>query len=554
MRTAASAVPPELVDTALAFPRPGSGGGAPALEAVRIEKRFGSTRALRGVDLSIPAGQCTGLVGRNGAGKSTLVSILSGLMTPDGGEVRFGGDPAPPLRDVHAWRSRIATVHQHSMIIPELSVAENIFLGRVGAAGGEGGRGGQLVDWGSLRSRAGATLREWGYAISPEARCGDLTVEQRQIVEIARALATGARCVLLDEPTAALERGALVRLFELIRQLAESGVAVLYISHHLEEVFEICQDVTVLRDGEAVLRSNVADLTKADMVRAMVGTLPPASAAATPAQAPAPVPSRFAEGRAGEDSGLVIEDLRVESVRGSLHGVSLRVAPGERVGVTGLLSAGVATLGRAVAGVDRFDGGRILVNGRPLVSGRRDLALRAGVGYIPEDRAAEGFVAGLSIAENAAMTVAARLATRLGITTARRREQAVRPIAKELSLVASSLAQPVAELSGGNQQKVTVARALIHDPALIVAVTPTRGVDVASKELLLGALSRAAADSGAGLLLASDEFDDLAGCDRIVVLVRGTVFVEFPAPPFDRADLLAATEGIAPTGAADGDE
>jgi simple sugar transport system ATP-binding protein len=517
---------------------------------VRIEKRFGSTRALRGVDLSIPAGQCTGLVGRNGAGKSTLVSILSGLMIPDGGEVRFGGDPAPPLRDVHAWRSRIATVHQHSMIIPELSVAENIFLGRVG--GGDGG--GQFVDWRSLRTRAGDILCEWGFAISPDARCGDLTVEQRQVVEIARALATGSRCVLLDEPTAALERGALERLFELVRQLAESSVAVLYISHHLEEVFEICQDVTVLRDGEAVLRSGVADLTKADMVRAMVGTLPPSSAAATPARAPAPVAGRSAAGRGGDDSGLLVEDLRVDSVRGSLYGVSLRVAPGEKVGVTGLLSAGVATLGRAVAGIDRYQGGRILINGRPVVSGRRDLALRAGVGYIPEDRAAEGFVAGLSIAENAAMTVAAKLADLFGISTARRREQAVRPIAKELSLVSAGLGQSVAELSGGNQQKVTVARTLIHDPALIVAITPTRGVDVASKELLLGALSRTAEESGAGLLLASDEFDDLAGCDRIVVLVRGREFVEFPAPPFDRADLLAATEGIAPTGAADGSE
>ena len=542
-------MPPELLDTTPAFPRPDSGGGAPALEAVRIEKRFGSTRALRGVDLSIPAGQCTGLVGRNGAGKSTLVSILSGLMTPDGGEVRFGGDPAPPLRDVHAWRSRIATVHQHSMIIPELSVAENIFLGRVGAATGAEQRGGRLVDWGALRDRAGAILREWGFRISPDARCGDLTVEQRQIVEIARALATGSTCVLLDEPTAALERGALVRLFELVRQLADSGVAVLYISHHLEEVFEICQDVTVLRDGEAVLRSGVADLTKADMVRAMVGTLPPTSAAATPAQRPAAVSRRGA----GDNSGLVVEDLRVDSVRGSLHSVSLRVAPGERVGVTGLLSAGVATLGRAVAGVDGYDGGRILVNGRPVVSGRRDLALKAGVGYIPEDRAAEGFVAGLSIAENAAMTVAGRLANRFGVATARRREQAVRPIAEALSLVASGLGQPVAELSGGNQQKVTVARALIHDPLLIVAVTPTRGVDVASKELLLGALSRAAADSGAGLLLASDEFDDLADCDRIVVLVRGAVFAEFPAPPFDRAELLAASEGIAATGPTDRD-
>ena len=537
-------------------------GGAVALEAVRIDKSFGSTRALRAADVRITAGQCTGLVGRNGAGKSTLISVLSGLLLPDAGEVRFAGQPAPPLRDLGAWRSRIATVHQHSMIVPELSVAENMFLGR---RAGEG----RLVDWRALREQAATVLGEWGFAISPSARCGDLTVEQRQVVEIARALSTGARCVLLDEPTAALERGAIIRLFELVQQLTESGVAVLYISHHLEEVFDICQDVTVLRDGAVVLRSAVADLTKADLVRAMVGPVDSAVAAASeqvaavvladleasaaqggpaasdPAEAQSPRRAANAKAPARDTSGLVIENLRVRSARGSLAGVSLRVAPGERVGVTGLLSAGVATLGRAVAGVERFDGGRVLLAGRPLPPGRRDLAQRAGIGYVPEERRAEGFVADLSVAENIAMTVSGKLTNRLGLGTARRREQAARPLAEALSLVSAGPGQPVGELSGGNQQKVTVARTLIHDPAVIVAVTPTRGVDVASKELLLGALSRTAQETGAGLLLASDEFDDLVDyCDRIVVLVRGSVFTEFSAPPFDREQLLAACEGI----------
>jgi len=245
----------------------------------------------------------------------------------------------------------------------------------------------------------------------------------------------------------------------------------------------------------------------------------------------------------------VLENLSTASARGPLRGVTLTVAPGERVGVTGLLSAGVATLGRVAAGVERPDGGRVLLDGREVPAGRRDLAQQAGIGYVPEDRRAEGFVAGLSIAENAAMTVAGRLTGRLGLGTARRRDEAVRPYVQALALVSSGLSQPVGELSGGNQQKVTVARTLIHDPRVIVAITPTRGVDVAAKELLLESLSRTARETGTGLLLASDELDDLVGhCDRIVVLVRGRVFAEFGAAPFDREELLAASEGIAISG------
>ena len=207
---------------------------APALvEMTGVEKRFGTTRALRGVDLSLSAGECLGLVGRNGAGKSTIVSILSGLAEPDAGEVRFAGTRAPRAGDVARGREWIATVFQHSMIVPDLSVAENVFLGAMGP----------LVNWRELRARTREIMRDWGFDIDANALCRDLTVEQLQIVEIARALARGAKCVLLDEPTAALERDAVRRLFERVRQLTAGGVAVLYISHHLEEVFEICQNV-----------------------------------------------------------------------------------------------------------------------------------------------------------------------------------------------------------------------------------------------------------------------------------------------------------------------
>jgi simple sugar transport system ATP-binding protein len=522
--------------------------GQALVEVTGIEKRFGTTRALHDVSLSIKAGQCLGLVGRNGAGKSTLVSILSGLVEPDAGTVAFGGEPAPRVGDTARWHEWIATVFQHSMIVPDLSVAENVFLGSTPG----------LISWRAMRNRTSAIMRDWGFDIAAGTLCRDLSVEQLQIVEIARALARGAKCVLLDEPTATLERDAGRRLFDRVRQLTAGGVAVLYISHHLEEVFEICQDVAVLRDGEMVLAAPTAGLSRDALVIAMVGeNHAPAAQRSVPSAVGHPASSREAPGATaqavgqGDDSAggegvvLSVENLTADSTRGRLSGVSLQVRAGEIVGVTGLLSAGVATIGRVVAGAEESSGGEVRVRGRRVPSGQRDVAQRAGVGYIPEDRHSEGFVSHLGVAENVTMTITKRLADRFGLLSPARRVTAAAPLTRRLSLVSSGPGQPVGELSGGNQQKVTVARTLAHDPSLIVAITPTRGVDVASKELLLGSLAGVARDTGAGVLLCSDELSDLDICDRVLVLVRGEVFTEFTEPPFDRDALIVATEGIA---------
>jgi simple sugar transport system ATP-binding protein len=518
---------------------PPASTAGPAVEAVGVFKQFGSTQALRGVNLTLQPGRCLGLVGRNGAGKSTLVSILSGIYPADAGEVRFDGRPAPPLGAAGEWRRRIATVFQHSMVVPGLTVAENVFLGH------HPGRAG-LVDWRRMRDQAQQIMADWGFRLDVTQPCASLSVEQRQIVEIARALAAGTRCLLLDEPTAALERAAGARLFERVRQLVASGVAVLYISHHLEEVFEICQDAAVIRDGELVLSGPVNDLSKERIVSAMVGAEAPALAAASPAAVPSGEPSSPA------DACLVIEHLSAASPQGPVRDVSLQIRPGERVGVTGLLSAGVTTLARVVAGAAPYESGTVVIDGRPLPSGRRDRALEAGVGYIPEDRQAEGFVPLLGVAENGTMTIVDWLARRLGWLRPRARAAAMAPLARTLSIVSAGLGQPVGELSGGNQQKVTVARSIAREPRLIVAIAPTRGVDVASKSLLLAELAAVTERSGAGLLLATDELSDLDICHRVVVLVRGERFAEFEAPPFDREALIAATEGLAGHGEGNG--
>ena len=519
----------------------------PAVSAAGIHKRFGSTHALRGVGLSLYPGRCLGLVGRNGAGKSTLVSILSGITAPDAGEVSFDGRPAPSLGDVTAWRARIATVFQHSMVVPGLTVAENVFLGRQPRRAG--GRG--IVDWGRMREQARKIMADWGFDVDADAPCGSLTVEQRQVVEITRALAAGTRCLLLDEPTAALERGAALRLFERVRQLREAGVAIMYISHHLEEVFEICTDVAVLRDGELVLAAPMTELNKDDLVTAMVGAKKQDHETERVAVT-APRPPRASRRSRGPGQtrapDMVVSSVAVASTGVFLSGVSLTVRGGERVGITGLRGSGATTLARIVAGAAAPDAGEVRLrypgrDDRVLRPGDRAGALRAGIGYIPEDRQAEGFVPLLGAAENMAMTITDRI-SRAGFVSPKRREERAAPLARRLWLVSTGLGQPVRELSGGNQQKVTVARALASDPALIVAITPTRGVDVAAKELLLAELDRITAETGASLLLASDELDDLVICDRVLVLVRGEIFTEFTDPPFDREALIAATEGL----------
>jgi len=500
------------------------GAGPPAAEAVGIAKAFGQTRALDDVSVSVLPGECHAVVGRNGAGKSTLVAILTGLLRPDAGSVRLHGEAAPGLGDRAAWQERVACVYQRSMVVPSLSVAENILLNRGDAS---------LVRWRELRRQARRLLLEWDFDLDVDAPASELSVEERQIVEIARALAAGARFLILDEPTAALDSHAVERLFERMRRVKANGVGILYISHHLEEIYEVCDRTTVLRDGRQIVTARVDELDRDRLVSAMVGG---ELARAIEEQAPArPQPG-------AETPRLVVRGLSVRTPLGSVADVSLHVGAGECVGLFGLRGSGTVAVADAVAGLVKPAAGTIELDGKPTRPGKVDAALRRGIAYVPEDRHARGFVATLGVAENLTLPIQDRL-SRFGIVTGARRRAEAERLVERLQIVSSGPDQLLSELSGGNQQKVVVGRALASRPRLLVVVSPTVGIDVASKEALLGVVDRARAD-GTSVLLVSDDLDELRICTRVLVVRRGAVVKEVRDAPWDRHELIAAAEGL----------
>jgi simple sugar transport system ATP-binding protein len=499
----------------------------PLVRASGISKRYGTTIALEDSGIVVTAGRTHALVGRNGAGKSTLVSILTGLQNPDTGTVLFDGEPAPPIGERDAWRSKVACVYQKSTIIPELTVAENLFLNRHAL------RGNRLISWSALRREATALLENWSVDVDPGRRAAELTVEQRQLVEIARALSFQARFIILDEPTAQLDSQAITRLFERMRQLQAQGVTFLYISHHLEEIYRICDEVTVFRDARHITTAPVTQMPPADVVAAMTGdALALITRSARPAL-PATTPAV-----------LTVTDLQTEAAEGDFADsapISFEVRAGEVVGLAGGGGSGKREVAEVIAGLRRPTSGTVSVEGQVLPAGSVPHTLRAGIGLVPQDRHAEGFVPDLSIGENITMTVPERIGSR-GLISPRRRDALARRLIEDLAVKASGSQLAVSALSGGNQQKVVMGRALANDPRVLVLIQPTAGVDVRSKETLLGALEEVRA-RGAAVLVASDELDDLRTCDRVLVMFQGHVVGEFAGGWSDH-DLIAAMEGI----------
>ncbi|MFF1736811.1 sugar ABC transporter ATP-binding protein [Streptomyces sp. NPDC058247] len=494
----------------------------PLVEASGIAKRYGPTVALQDGRLPVLPGESHALVGRNGAGKSTLVTVLTGLQAPDAGTLLFDGEPAPPLSDRDAWRAKVACVYQKPTVVPELTVAENLFINRQ-----PGSRRG-FFSWRKLQEEAAQVLDTWDIHVDPDARTADLKVEDRQMVEIARALSGGARFIVLDEPTAQLDNREIERLFTRMRALQESGVTFLFISHHLQEVYEVCQTVTVLRDARWITTAPVAELPRAALVEAMAGEV---------------IAEERAAARAAvehEPDATVLLDAR-GLTSDAYHDVDLTIRSGEVVGLAGSSGSGKIQLAEAFAGLHTPTAGTAQLDGRKLPFGDVSAALAAGVGCVPRDRHEQGLVTGMTIGDNATMSVLGRLGRHGFVGTDRKRRFAA-DLIDRLDIHAEGPDQPVSDLSGGNAQKVVMARALASDPRLLVLINPTAGVDVKSKESLLSRMDSARED-GTAVLVVSDELDDLRRCDRVLVLFHGKVVAEHAAGWNDH-ELIASIEGV----------
>ncbi len=488
-----------------------------------ISKAYGATQALADASMAIRSGEVHGILGRNGAGKSTLVSALAGLMTPDRGTIRVDGEiawSAAANGDRNLF-NRIAMVHQTPALVDALSVAENLHLEPHTIAG----RGG-YVSWRRLNGRAEELLRQWRLDLDPEQPVGTLGPAQRHLVAIARAMARKAQVVILDEPTAALPATEVDRLFLNLTELRDQGTSFAYISHHLEEVTRICDRVTALRDGRVIATRDKHELSVPDLVQLVAG------------QSLTQRDRRPTVSVGGAQPVLQLQQV-VAGPRG--QAVDLIVQPGEIVALTGLLGSGAEELADIVAGAAPSFGGTVTLNGQPVRLGSRPRSVSDGVGYIPADRHAHGYVSGMSVRENASLSSLHLISSRWGVlSTAAERDMASSAI-DGLAIKTDGQEQTVGSLSGGNQQKVVLARAMATQPRLLVAVHPTRGVDVGAKAAIYKLLQNFAGTDKA-VLLVTDELEEIdAVANRVVVMRRGAVTGEYTT--WDHHQLLLAMEG-----------
>lgn len=473
------------------------------LELRGITKRFGATVALDNVDLRLRAGHVTCLLGENGAGKSTLIKMIAGVHQPDAGTITVDGEVVTIPDTRASERLGIATIHQELNLVPTLSVAENIALGRMPQRWG-------IVNRSRMREMARRALDMIGLDIDLDRPVGTLGIARQQLVEIAKALAVDARILILDEPTAALTRTEIDHLFDVCRRLRQEGVAMAFISHHLDEIAELGDTVTVLRDGRYV-DEVPASTPEAELVRLMVG--------------------RSIDQLYPRRAGTVGEPLlEVEGLTraGAFENITLRVRAGEVVGLAGLVGAGRTEVLRAIAGADVYDAGRVRVDGVELKPGRVADAVAHGVGLVPEDRKSQGLVLKASVEDNLGLaTLYSRSKGPLAdLVGQRRRAEETR---EKLRIRMGSVRQPVASLSGGNQQKVVFGRWTIAGSRVLLLDEPTRGVDVGAK-VEIYELINAITDAGGAVLVASSDLPEVLGMsDRIIVMAQGTITGEMAA-------------------------
>lgn len=522
---------------------------AAVLEARSVSKRFPGVVALDDVSFSLRAGETHALVGENGAGKSTLIKVLTGVHRPDGGELRLGGQPVRFARPFEAQQAGISTIYQEVNLVPLMSVARNIFLGR------EPKNRIGLIDFARMHREATELLDGFGIRVDPRKPLHTLGIGTRQMVALARAVSVDARVVIMDEPTSSLEPREVETLFRVIENLRGQGIAVLYVSHRMDELYRICDRVTVLRDGRHIHTGDLAGLDRMRLVSMMLGR--------DLSEVRRTGLTRF-EGEGHETARTPERPPALTATRlnrrHQLHDISLSLYGGEVLGLGGLLGSGRSETAKVLAGALSLDSGELTVGGRTLRRPGSADAIRAGISLLPEDRKAEGIVPGLSVRENIVLAAMPRL-SRFGVVSRRKQDRVVDVFMRRLRIKASSPEQPVGELSGGNQQKVLLARWLCLEPKVLLLDEPTRGIDVGAKAEVQSLIDDLAREGLAVLLISSDIEELIEGADRIVVLRGGSVAGELEGDAVTESHLLevladhspaATREAPVPTGKAPG--
>ncbi|WP_232549266.1 sugar ABC transporter ATP-binding protein [Propioniciclava soli] len=504
---------------------------APALELRGVSKAFGRVVALRDAQLELHAGSIHALVGENGAGKSTLVKIIAGLYPRDSGTLTLDGRPVEFRSTADAKKAGIAVIYQEPTLFPDLSVTENIFMGRQPV-----GRFGR-VDRATMRSEALALFARLGVRIDPDRPTEGLSIADQQIIEIAKAISLDARVLIMDEPTAALSGVEVERLFDVARGLRDEGRALMFISHRFEEVFALCDTVTVMRDGSYVSTDPIATTTVADIVRKMVGR---------------EVGDLFPKQEA--QIGAPVLEVNGLSQPGVFADITFSVRSGEIVALAGLVGAGRSEVARAVFGVDPYRTGEVRVGGRPLPKNSPAAAMRAGLALVPEDRRKQGLILDATVASNITDAIRGRL-SRGGLISTTQENDTARDWAQRLEVKTAALDTLAGTLSGGNQQKVVLAKWLATEPTVLIIDEPTRGIDVGTKSEVHRMMSQLAG-AGLAILMISSELPEVLGMsDRILVMHEGRITADLPRDGATAEKVMfAATHGQAEAGQHHGSE
>jgi rhamnose transport system ATP-binding protein len=478
--------------------------GATILELRDVAKSFGPVVALSSAGITVQAGSIHALVGENGAGKSTLIKIVAGVHRRDAGDFLLGGEPVDFGSTAESKAAGVAVIYQEPTMFPDLSVTENIFMGRQPLTSG------RRVDRAAMQSEAEELFARLGVHLDPRRPALGLSIADQQIIEIAKAISLDARLLIMDEPTAALSGVEVERLFAVARSLRDEGRALVFISHRFDEVFALCDTVTVMRDGAYISTQRVEDTSVDEMVSLMVGREVSDLFPKTPATIGEPV-------------------LRVEGLNaaGVFHDITFDVRAGEIVGLAGLVGAGRSEIARAVFGVDRYDSGTVTMDGRRVAAHDPRAAIRAGMAFVPEDRRKQGLVTEASVARNVAGVIRAKLA-KGGLLTERAESRAAGPWAGRLEVKTGALDMNAATMSGGNQQKVVIAKWLATGPRLLIIDEPTRGIDVGTKAEVHRLLSQLAGE-GLAILMISSELPEVLGmADRVLVVCEGRLTADIP--------------------------